>query len=137
MCLYYHRPRIAPSEELKVIGRWVRVTADGAEVEVDGKYQAQAIKAYGLEDAGAAATPAAKEDDMDAAGRRRAAATGGGEGYGEQGGELGGGGTRRAGGCSRTGQVQVQRSTLPQTVPTFSMARRRSSGRSRSPGKGT
>ena len=65
---------IGPGEhqdkELKIIGRWVRITKDGVELEVDAKYQAQAIQNYGLGEARAAATPAAKEDDMDAPGRR-------------------------------------------------------------------
>ena len=49
-------------KEVKVIGRWIRITGEGVEVEVDGRYLEQALKAYGLEDAKPVVTPATKKE---------------------------------------------------------------------------
>ena len=46
---------------MKILGREVRITGKGVELEVDGKYLQQALAAYGLVDCKAAATPATKE----------------------------------------------------------------------------
>ena len=63
-------PESHQDKELKIIGRTVRVTADGVEVEVDPKYLASAAEAYGLQGCKAVATPGAKEEDTDHTGRR-------------------------------------------------------------------
>ena len=52
-------------KELKVLGRWIRLTPDGVEIEIDAKYIQEAIDAYDLGDAKSVATPATREEEED------------------------------------------------------------------------
>ena len=58
-------------KSLEILGREIRLVAQGVEVELNGKYLAQALKAYGLDDAKSAATPATREDEIEGEGRRQ------------------------------------------------------------------
>ena len=57
-------------KELKVIGRYIRMTSQGVEIEVDPKYAVQAIEAYGMANAKSVVSPGSKEDDLDNEGRK-------------------------------------------------------------------
>ena len=63
-------PNDEHEKELKVIGRHVRLTSQGVEVEVDAKYAEQALEAYGMTGAKSVTSPGAKENDLDNEGRR-------------------------------------------------------------------
>ena len=63
-------PQTHLDNEVKVIGRWIRATEQGIELEVDSRYVQQAIEAYGLQEAKEVATPAVKEETLDGEARR-------------------------------------------------------------------
>ena len=57
-------PQPELGKELKVIGRWIRCTTNGWEVEVDTRYIEEAIDEYGMgNDGKPASTPSTKEKE--------------------------------------------------------------------------